>query len=109
MGKALVLAVVLAACGTKSKPKLDAAKPVDAPVDTAADPCAACTADQLCVQRFNGTCGLGTSCEPREGRDCPTNTCSAECEQAYCPSPYQCQTRPPCGTESPTAFHCYGP
>jgi hypothetical protein len=37
------------------------------------------------------------------------NTCSAACEQALCPPPYQCKNRPPCGTEVSGAFLCYGP
>lgn len=98
---------LLVACGDDKTPSLDAT--IDGVVDGVVDPCAACTADQVCVQRFDGTCGLGTQCLPREGRTCAPNTCSMECEQAYCPSPYQCQTRPPCGTESPTSFRCYGP
>lgn len=76
--------------------------------DPPVDPCEACTADQLCVQLFDGTCGLVTSCVTRT-IDCPSNACSPACEQAYCDAPYQCETRPACGTESPLAFTCYGP
>ncbi|MGN6106442.1 MAG: hypothetical protein ACTHU0_15155 [Kofleriaceae bacterium] len=76
--------------------------------DPPLDPCEACTPDQLCVQEFNGTCGQSTSCVTRT-TDCPSNACSPACEQAYCGTPYQCDYRPACGTESPLAFTCYGP
>lgn len=77
--------------------------------DPPPDPCALCTPDELCVARYDGTCTTsGPRCEPRTV-DCPGNACSPACEDAYCPSPYQCQVRSPCGGESPLAFTCYGP
>jgi hypothetical protein len=73
------------------------------------DPCLQCTADEICVQRFDGVCsGVAPLCLPRTV-DCPGNVCSPDCEAAYCPSPYQCQSRVTCGGESPEAFTCYGP
>jgi hypothetical protein len=74
------------------------------------DPCDQCTPDEICVQRYGGVCGFGpaTACEPKTV-ECPANACSPACEAAYCPSPYQCMTRPSCGDESPLAFTCYGP
>jgi len=101
----VVLAVVLVACGGD-----DGGAPVDAALDAPApkDPCSVCSADQVCVQRFDGTCGLGTACVTTRER-CAPDTCSPACEAALCPRPYQCQTRPACGPESAAAFTCYGP
>jgi hypothetical protein len=79
----------------------------DAIID-ATDACGVCTGDQLCIQRFDGTCRESVECVA-PNPDCPSNACSAECEAAYCPAPYQCDNRPPCGGESPRAFTCYGP
>ena len=74
------------------------------------DPCSQCTSDQLCVQSYDGTCNQSTACVARTV-DCPPDNaaCSAECEQTYCSSPFQCMNRVPCGTESPVSFTCYGP
>lgn len=76
--------------------------------DETFDPCSACSSDQICVQSLDGVCGLTTACVDRVV-ECPDNACSVECEAAYCGSPFQCQNRPPCGTESPVAFTCYAP
>ena len=103
----LALICLLAACGTKA--------PQVAP--DAPDPCDACTADQLCVQRFDGVCTLGTFCEPRattcHDPQIGRQSCTAECEAAYCPNPYQCTARYGCDPAkpqpSPRAFTCYGP
>lgn len=99
----VALAVLGLACGDDDKTLTDAPGPIDA-----ADPCAACGTTQLCVQRFDGVCNGAISCVPRTA-SCPANACSMECEQAYCPSPYQCMNRAPCGTEVAGAFTCYGP
>ena len=99
----LVALVTLAtACGGSSPSRTDGGN------GSGDDPCDACTADQICIQRFDGTCGLSTSCVSPSAV-CPDKTCSAACESAYCPRPYQCGNRAPCGTESPDAFTCYGP
>lgn len=93
--------VVVVGCASDSE------APSDPP--SSADPCRACTADQICVQRFDGVCGQDAlECVARTV-DCPANACSAACQTTYCGSPYQCQNRPPCGTESALAFTCYGP
>ncbi|HEY4058728.1 MAG TPA: hypothetical protein VGM39_19075 [Kofleriaceae bacterium] len=77
------------------------------------DPCVAagCTADQVCVQSYDGTCAGGFAHCVAKTVDCPlTGSCSDECRVAYCPAaPYQCQNREGCGGESPHAFTCYGP
>lgn len=106
LGSLLVLG--LAGCGDDDMSGVtDAA--TDAPSDVAADPCAACTTDEICVQRFDGTCGIRFhECVERTVA-CPDNVCSEDCEDAYCGADtYQCMNRPPCGTESPGAFTCYG-
>lgn len=72
------------------------------------DECLFCTADQICVQSFDGLCTGGSRCVDKVV-ECPGNACSPECEAAYCNAPTQCQNSIPCGTESPLAFHCYGP
>jgi hypothetical protein len=80
------------------------------------DPCDVCTADQLCVQKHDGTCRLiSTACvSPTVGSvDCRAQVsgrgCARECEVAYCDQPLQCDLQVPCPGESKKAFHCYGP
>ncbi len=98
------LTVLGLACGDNDKTPADAPPSIDA-----ADPCAACDMTQQCVQRFGGDCFVMVQCVPRMA-SCAGNPCTAECEQAYCGAgPYQCKTRPPCGTEVTGAFTCYGP
>ena len=71
--------------------------------------CPPCPAGTTCVQSFDGTCHTsGPHCVATT-ENCPVNTCSAACEQALCPAPYQCQNRPPCPGEVVGAFLCYGP
>lgn len=76
-------------------------------------PCATCGADQICVQRFDGTCGvIGFECQVRaptcNGLECGT------CDIPHCredpngPITFTCAAAP-CGTEVPGALHCYGP
>jgi hypothetical protein len=77
--------------------------------DPEPDPCLLCTADQLCVQAFDGACVGAISCVDRVV-ECPDNACTPDCELAYCGDGVsQCQNRLLCGTESPLAFTCYGP
>lgn len=102
---AAAVVVLVVACGDDGGSTLpDGASAIDAE----ADPCDACGAGELCVQRFDGTCTMESSCITTT-LACAPNTCSAACEEALCPTPYQCQNRPPCGTESARAFTCYGP
>ncbi|MEJ7598299.1 MAG: hypothetical protein WKG01_10345 [Kofleriaceae bacterium] len=96
----LALVSFWSACGGSSPSRTDGG--------TGDDPCDVCTPDQICIQRFDGTCGLATSCVTPNAT-CADKTCSAACENAYCPRPYQCTNRAPCGDESPDAFTCYGP
>jgi hypothetical protein len=100
---ALVLAVV-AGCNDAATP------PPDNLPDCCVtpDPCATCTASEICVASYDGQCHQSIACVPRVV-DCPANACSPACEGAYCAAPYQCQTRESCGGESPLAFTCYGP
>lgn len=109
--------VLLVACGDDDGSALDAAPidtalidtPIDMPIDMSlGDPCSTCEPTERCVQRFNGTCGMQVECIAN-GPACANNSCTQECASAYCPQPYQCDNRPPCGTESPAAFTCYGP
>lgn len=73
------------------------------------NPCDSCTADEMCVAKYDGTCGGGAACVPKTV-ECPDNACTTECQDAYCGSdPYQCEIRSPCGTEPEGAFTCYGP
>ena len=99
---AVLLVVEAAACSDAP------ARVTDAPIDTAADPCQACSPGELCVARYGGTCQRAIGCVARTV-SCPGNACSAACEAAYCASPYQCHTRTACGGEPPIAFTCYGP
>jgi len=103
----LLAFAVVASCGAGCSDDRPAAM-IDAALDSAADPCAACAAGERCIARYDGTCRLAIACvEP--AASCADNTCSAACEAAYCPLPYQCQTRPPCGSEPAAACTCYGP
>ncbi len=106
----IALVIALGACGT-SRPQVAR----DASPDSVVDPCDRCTADQLCVQKYDGTCVLDTSCVT-PAATCPhpvlnEQPCSQQCNDAYCPSPYQCLTRIGCTGKppSPKAFTCYGP
>lgn len=98
-----IFTFAIAACSSNST---DA--PVDAAIDGASSVCDTCTADQICIARYDGTCIESIACVARTV-DCPANACSPACEAAYCTSPYQCHIRPGCGGEPPTAFTCYGP
>ena len=102
MTRALLVALLAGACGGSSA-KVDAGSDVPG-----GDPCDACTGNQICIQRFDGTCNVTTTCIISSER-CPDNACTASCEAAYCPRPFQCSNRVPCGGESPQAFTCYGP
>jgi hypothetical protein len=76
------------------------------------DPCSLCTVDQICVEEFGIDCAQALpSCVPRTIEDAcaPSNaSCSADCQEAYCHQPYQCEYRNGCPA-SPLAFTCYGP
>lgn len=96
----------LAACSDSPRAAIDAA--IDTAIDTAAGPCDSCSASQICVARYDGTCRASVACVARTV-DCPNNACSAACESTYCGAPFQCQTRTPCGGEPAHAFTCYGP
>ncbi|HEX3763463.1 MAG TPA: hypothetical protein VHW23_32430 [Kofleriaceae bacterium] len=102
---ALAAALLGGCSGTRSQ-AIDAA--IDAAIDGTANPCQACSAAQLCVARYDGACLRQVECVARTA-DCPNNSCSAACQSAYCPLPYQCQDRPSCGGEPAGAFTCYGP
>ena len=101
----LILSVILAACS--SDPSTPPAN-VDAAIDAKPDVCLTCALGQICVARYDGACMGGPACVPKTV-DCPLNACSADCQAAYCPSPYQCMNRAACGGESAKAFTCYGP
>lgn len=94
-----VLAIALAAgvagpgCGTSDSP----------------GNCPPCPLGSTCVERFDGTCHTAGAICVATTETCAPNTCSAACEAALCPSPYQCQNRAPCGIETTGAFLCYGP
>jgi len=102
LAAALIAIVALAACSDTARSSIDAA------IDSAS--ACGCTADQICVASYDGTCRkLGPTCVTRTV-DCPNNACSTACETAYCGgAPFQCQNRPPCGGEPAGAFTCYGP
>ncbi len=108
MRSLIAFAFALAACSDDSGG--DNTPPIDAAVDTRVDPCLTCALGQICVARYDGTCGEQVACVTKTV-DCPIapGSCSQECQDAYCPSPYQCMNRPPCGGESAKAFTCYGP
>ena len=86
------------------------------------NPCAACAANQVCVQLNDGVCskttGLNVGCRSVSDA-CRTKlansgskSCSSlsECESELCPVPtYRCVYATPCGNEIPEAeVYCYG-
>ncbi len=103
--RTVLFLALLVGCGTKAKQVAP-----DAP-----DPCDRCTGAELCVQRFDGVCTLDTECIPRatacSAPSLTETSCSQACNDAYCPSPYQCMTRLGCSGPPPSAkaFTCYGP
>ncbi len=72
------------------------------------DPCETCSLDQICVQTYDGTCNLlSTACvEPTAG--CTAAACTFDCDMDLCGDIFTCSAGG-CGTESPSALHCYGP
>jgi hypothetical protein len=98
---ALASALVLGACAS------DPADP---------SPCDKCTASELCVAAYDGTCNeLGVVCKPKTAA-CPAATCSLACAGYLCStgadagSPFSCASTH-CGGKTPVpgAFGCYGP
>ena len=116
---ALGLVVLLSGAGCASD---DEAPPPDGPSgcgdcdapNDAPEVCGACTADQVCVQYFDGTCGIfRTACEPRVA-ECPSGTsCTDGCNQFQCnrsaDPPFLTCHSGGCAGERPDALHCYGP
>jgi hypothetical protein len=87
--------------------------PIDTPTD-ADTLCSACTASQICVQYFNGTCGDGhVECQPRVTA-CVGTACSPDCDFWHCRggmdagSPYTCGNST-CPGLATNALHCFGP
>lgn len=117
--RACLIAFLAAACGADEHVPRDAAvvdAAPDAPPDAGLDAderCAACTADQICVQKFNGTCGeFALECQPRNPA-CVGNACSPECNLWHCRDGgdagiLTCEA-PPCAGQAPGALYCYGP
>ncbi len=113
--------LAIAACGDSESPTrpIDApAQAIDAPAQaidaSLADPvCATCGANEICVQKFNGTCGrFATVCQPRDPA-CTGTTCSTACDVAQCREGMDggiltCFAAG-CAGEDPAALHCYGP
>jgi len=104
----------LAAC-TANEPEVDAAPLADCgcvpdtPLDTSTAPCAACTADQICVQLLNGPCGTASVTCRDKVAGCDQPACSTECDQAYCdPGGFSTCFGPSCPEDIPGALHCYG-
>jgi hypothetical protein len=111
--------LVLVACGADERLPADGAvidASPDAPIDAGIDAdlrCAACTADQICVQSFNGTCGtFAVECQPRNPA-CEGTACTPACNLWHCRAGgdaglLTCEAAP-CDGAIPGALHCYGP
>jgi hypothetical protein len=103
---ALACALFLAACDS------DATQP-EVP-----GPCSKCTASELCVAAYDGTCNvLGVVCKPKTAT-CAAATCSLECAPYLCGTGTDAGAGPQlnCGSTHCTgkipvegAFGCYGP
>lgn len=113
------LSLSLSACvldGNDDPPvPVDAAVSIsDCGIDTPeTNPCAACTADQICVQFLDGVCrSESVSCMPRHP-SCTGNACSQECMQWQCnggsTSFFRRCDVGGCAADVPGALHCYGP
>ncbi|MEO7735231.1 MAG: hypothetical protein ABIY55_30030 [Kofleriaceae bacterium] len=100
----IIACVFLVACSSSPS----STPPADAPIDAEIDVCLTCAAGQICVALYDGVCTGLSRCVAKTV-DCPLNACTVECQDAYCPSPYQCMTRTPCEGASPHAFFCRGP
>ncbi|MBK9034754.1 MAG: hypothetical protein IPL61_26400 [Myxococcales bacterium] len=75
--------------------------------------CAACGPDQICVQKFDGTCGtFQVECQDKNPA-CAGATCSPACDFWQCGGGADAGvltcSAPSCGTEIQGALHCYGP
>lgn len=88
--------------------------PDAAPGPDANDVCLGCTADQICVQVLDGTCGqLRLACEARHPACAEGTACTAGCMQWQCndggdPPFLRCDVGG-CPGEVPGALRCYGP
>jgi hypothetical protein len=116
----VLLAALAAACDGPDE-QLPPNQPVDAasidvPIDVPTDAnafCTTCTADQICVQFLNGTCGqISLECVPRHAT-CAGPVCSPECMRWQCNNGsdnffFRCDVAP-CAVDAPGALHCYGP
>lgn len=109
LARLLLTLAAVTACSESSRPASVADAAVDTAIDMVPDPCAVCSASQLCVVKYDGVCQGSVSCVARTV-DCPNNACSPACRDAYCDAEYyQCDTRGICGGEPAHAFACYGP
>jgi hypothetical protein len=120
----LVFALALAAIACDPAPAIpDGGTPPDAATDggtSNAGACARCTADEICVAAYDGTCiELGVTCKPKTTA-CPAAACSVACAPYLCgtgadggagsgPSLSCATTHCPGKTPVPGAFGCYGP
>ncbi len=115
----LAFAALAAACDGSDE-QLPPDQPVDATVDVPIDVpidanafCSTCSADQICVQFLNGTCGqIRLECVPRNAA-CAGPVCSPECMRWHCNDGsenffFRCDVAP-CAVDAPGALHCYGP
>ena len=110
--------VVVDFSGDGGAGNIDGVAPKDSG-DTGANPCAKCAATEVCVQSFDGVCGLGTISCRTVSETCRNKlsasglkSCTAisECESEFCASPFRCVYDSPCPNEAPeVALHCYGP
>jgi hypothetical protein len=86
--------------------------------ETRDHPCAACAANQVCVQNNDRICHTTAMCKTVSDA-CRTKlaassakSCASlsECESELCSQPYRCVYNIPCGNEIPeAAVYCYGP
>lgn len=109
--------IVVDFAGDGGATTLDGAAPKDGSAD-GSNPCAKCSATEVCVQIFDGMCHLGTVSCKAASESCRTKlsasgskSCKSipECESEFCASPMRCVYDAPCGTETPeAALYCYG-
>ncbi len=73
--------------------------------------CGACGDGEVCVQFFDGPCGVfRTECQARVAT-CTGTACTDACDQAHCKgldANLTCHSGG-CPDENPAAIHCYGP
>ncbi len=104
--------IALTACAGEGEALIDSGLPGDGGVDADLR-CTACTADQICVQKFGGTCTpFQVECQDR-APTCTGTSCTPDCNFYHCNGGSDAGiltcAAASCPGELPGALHCFGP